>query len=136
MKTTNLILLLIIIASVAIIVSLFSKSSPYSDFEQVEKNAGKDLQVIGKLSDEYQIMYLDSIYTSSGFSFGMEDEKGNVREVYYFDNKPTDFEKSDQVVIVATCRNDSIIAKSLLLKCPSKYNEDKKPEKFEEKAFN
>ncbi|MDD3739455.1 MAG: cytochrome c maturation protein CcmE [Lentimicrobiaceae bacterium] len=135
MKTTNLILLLIIVASVAIIVSLFSKSNPYSDFEKVEQNTGKDLQVIGKLSDKYQIMYIDSIFTSKGFSFGMEDEKGNVRQVYYFDNKPTDFEKSDQVVIVATNRNDSIIAKSLLLKCPSKYNEDKKPEGFEDKSF-
>lgn len=136
MRITNLILLLIIVASVAIIVSLFSKSNPYSNFEQIEKNAGKDLQVIGKLSDEFPIKFIDSIYTSKGFSFGMEDDKGNVREVYYFENKPTDFEKSDQLVIVATSRNDSIIAKSLLLKCPSKYNEDKKPEEFEDKAFN
>jgi cytochrome c-type biogenesis protein CcmE len=54
--------------------------------------------------------------------------------VIYHDAKPQDFEKSEKVVIIGSMKNGQFEAKSLLLKCPSKYN-DQKPSSFGERTF-
>ncbi|HNY04083.1 MAG TPA: cytochrome c maturation protein CcmE, partial [Bacteroidales bacterium] len=64
----------------------------------------------------------------------MTDEKGVERQVIYNNAKPQDFEKSEKVVIIGSMQGEIFVAKSLLLKCPSKYN-DKKPAKFGDKKF-
>ena len=65
----------------------------------------------------------------------MIDDKGIEKKVVYNSAKPQDFEKSDQVVVVGRMNGDEFQASSLLLKCPSKYNDEKKPEKFDTKKF-
>ena len=70
------------------------------------------------------------------FSFYMFDEQGVERKVIYFNAKPQDFEKSEKVVIIGSMKGDTFVAKSLLLKCPSKYNDESKPIGFKEKRYN
>jgi cytochrome c-type biogenesis protein CcmE len=65
----------------------------------------------------------------------MIDGKGNNRKVVYNNSKPQDFEKSEQVVLVGSMKGEEFQASSMLLKCPSKYNDDDKPQAFGEKAF-
>jgi cytochrome c-type biogenesis protein CcmE len=65
----------------------------------------------------------------------MTDQKGAERMVTYKGAKPQDFEKSEQVVVIGKIVDDKFEASSLLLKCPSKYNEDKKPDSFGDKSF-
>lgn len=46
-----------------------------------------------------------------------------AQRVIYFNPKPQDFDKSEQVVITGAMRNDIFVADKILLKCPSKYVE-------------
>ena len=65
----------------------------------------------------------------------MSDEKGLIKQVVYKGTKPQDFEKSEQVVVMGKMEGETFKASSLLLKCPSKYNNNKKPESFGSKEF-
>ena len=65
----------------------------------------------------------------------MKDNKGIERKVIHSSNKPQDFEKSDQVVVIGKIQADTFISSSLLLKCPSKYNDNQKPKDFGQQEF-
>ena len=79
-------------------------------------------------------MEYDAQKNANQFSFYLIDDKGVEKKVIYHNARPQDFEKSEKVVVIGSMKGDEFIAKSLLLKCPSKYN-DKKPSKFGSKEF-
>ncbi len=134
MKIIHIILIVIIVVAVAVVISTMSDSSTYSDFTEAAGRPGKELHIIGTLNRSKPVEY-DATKDANQFSFYMIDEKGVERKVIYNNAKPQDFEKSEKVVIIGTMSGDHFRAKSLLLKCPSKYN-DKKPSKFGEKEFS
>ncbi len=133
MKTIHIVIIVILVVIIAVVVTTMSDASTYSDFAEAAKKPGKELHVIGKLNRAKPLEY-DAEKDANKFSFYMIDEKGLEKKVVYNNAKPQDFEKSEKVVIIGSMQGDQFIAKSLLLKCPSKYN-DKKPDKFQEKAF-
>jgi cytochrome c-type biogenesis protein CcmE len=47
------------------------------------------------------------------------------QKVYYKDPMPPDLLKSDQVVVVGSYNQGTFVADKILLKCPSKYQEEK-----------
>jgi cytochrome c-type biogenesis protein CcmE len=122
------------VVAIGVVVTTMSDSSTYSDFGEASKKPGKELHIIGKLNREKPIEY-DAVKNANQFSFYMIDEKGIERKVVYNNAKPQDFEKSEKVVIIGAMQGDQFVAKSLLLKCPSKYNDQKNPSKFKEKSF-
>lgn len=58
------------------------------------------------------------------FSFHMKDRDGNVRKVIYPKAKPNNFEQATQLVVIGEMRNNVFYANEMLMKCPSKYNEN------------
>jgi cytochrome c-type biogenesis protein CcmE len=110
-------------------------SSTYSDFAEASLKQGKELHIIGKLNRAKPMEY-DAQKNANQFSFYMVDEKGVEKQVIYSNAKPQDFEKSEKVVVIGSMKGDQFIAKSLLLKCPSKYNDKKAPSKFGSKKFS
>jgi cytochrome c-type biogenesis protein CcmE len=134
MKTIHIILILVLVVVVAVVITTMTDSSTYSDFGEAGQKQGKELHIIGKLNRTKPIEY-DAQKNANQFSFYMVDEKGIEKKVIYNNAKPQDFEKSEKVVIVGSMQGDQFMAKSLLLKCPSKYN-DKKPSKFGNKKFS
>ena len=57
-----------------------------------------------------------------------------IKKVLYHGTKPQDFERSEQIVLVGKMKEEGDFqASSILMKCPSKYN-DGKPELQEYKA--
>ena len=42
----------------------------------------------------------------------------------YYNPKPQDFDRSDQIVITGAMSGDTFVADQILLKCPSKYTEN------------
>ena len=121
------------VVAVFFVITLFSESSAYSDFTEASLKPGKELHIIGKLNRTKPMEY-DAQKNANQFSFYLVDEKGIEKKVIYNNAKPQDFEKSEKVVIIGSMKGDEFMAKSLLLKCPSKYN-DKKPSKFGSKKF-
>lgn len=133
MKTIHIILILVLLGAVAVVVSTMADSGTYSDFSQAQARPGKEMHIIGTLNREKPIVY-DPRQNANEFSFWMFDEKGTECQVIYHDAKPQDFEKSEKVVIIGAMEGKHFRARSLLLKCPSKYN-DKQPTQFGEKTF-
>jgi cytochrome c-type biogenesis protein CcmE len=134
MKTIHIIIILVIVAAIAVVVTTVSDSSTYSDFAAAASKPGKEFHIIGKLNRSKPMEY-DAIKNANQFSFYMTDEKGLEKKVIYNNAKPQDFEKSEKVVIIGSMKGEEFIAKSLLLKCPSKYNDQKNPSKFQEQAY-
>jgi len=134
MKTIHIIIILVLVIAVAVVITTFSDASTYSDFTEASQSPGKELHVIGKLNKSKPIEY-DAQKNVNQFSFYMIDEKGVEKKVTYNNVKPQDFEKSEQVVVIGSMKDDRFLASGLLLKCPSKYNAEKKPEKFGTQSF-
>ncbi|MCX6284516.1 MAG: cytochrome c maturation protein CcmE [Bacteroidetes bacterium] len=135
MKTIHIIIILVLVIAIAVVITTISDSSTYSDFGEAAKSPGKEMHIIGNLDRSKPLEY-DAKKDANRFSFYIIDAKGVVKQVIYHNAKPQDFEKSEKVVVVGSMQGDTFIAKSLLLKCPSKYNDKKSPSKFGEKEFN
>lgn len=134
MKKTHIFILVFVVAAIGVILSLFANTSTYTDFSAAVDNPGKEFHIIGKLAKKKPIVY-DTKVDANKFTFYMTDQKGAEKLVTYKGAKPQDFEKSEQVVVIGKMENDAFIASSLLLKCPSKYNGEKKPDSFGDKNF-
>ena len=134
MKPIHIIIIIVLVAAIAVVVTTLSDTNTYSDFGESSAKPGKEVHIIGTLNTSKPIEY-DAQKDANRFSFYMTDEKGVEKKVIYNKPKPQDFEKSEKVVIIGSMKNNEFHATSLLLKCPSKYNADKKPEKFGEKKY-
>lgn len=135
MKTIHILLILIVVVAIAVVVSTLGNSNTYADFEVAAKHPTREYHVIGQLNRQKAIDYNPQVNPNS-FSFYMFDEKGLEKKVIYNNAKPQDFEKSEKVVIIGKMTGEVFVASSMLLKCPSKYNDKKAPEKFGDKTFS
>lgn len=134
MKTIHIIIILVLVIAIAVVITTVSDSSTYSNFSDAARSPGKELHIIGKLDRSKPIEY-DATKDANRFSFYITDDKGITKQVIYNNAKPQDFEKSEKVVVIGSMKGDIFAAKSLLLKCPSKYNDQKNPSKFGDKEF-
>lgn len=132
MKKSYIILLVIIAVAVGVIVSTTGDASQYVDFAQAAKMAGDGdddiVHVVGKLKKDAMGAYEGMVYNPATdpnyFEFLLTDTKNRTEKVLYFQPKPQDFEKAEQIVIIGHTKNDVFVAEKILMKCPSKY-EDK-----------
>jgi cytochrome c-type biogenesis protein CcmE len=93
--------------------------STYVDFEQAEDREVSHVVGVWERSESHGFSR-----ETMQFSFHMKDESGNVRRVVYPRPKPNNFEQATQLVVVGTMRNNVFHADDMLMKCPSKYNEN------------
>lgn len=116
--------LLIGIISIVLFTSLlmynFGNSiSTYVNFEQAEGRSNSHVVGTWDRTQDYGFSR-----ETMKFSFHMEDEDGNVRKVVYSKPKPNNFEDATQLVVIGEMRNKVFHANEMLMKCPSKYNEN------------
>ena len=116
--------LLIGVISIVVFTSLlmynFGNSiSTYVNFEQAESRTNS--HVVGKWDKSGDYGFSRE---TMQFSFHMEDEDGNIRRVIYPRPKPNNFEQATQLVVIGEMRNNVFYANEMLMKCPSKYNEN------------
>jgi cytochrome c-type biogenesis protein CcmE len=135
MKTIHIIIILILVLIIAVVITTVTDSSTYSDFTEAAGTPGRELHIIGKLDRSKPFAY-DAKQNANRFVFYLIDNKGVEKQVVYNNAKPHDFEKSEKVVVIGSMKEDVFYARSLLLKCPSKYNDQKNPTKFGDKKFN
>lgn len=121
MKTTRIIALLVIAVAISIIYTSMSGTSRYANFDQAFESPGTKFTVIGKLNREKQIVDLPN-----KLEFYVIDEKNVEHKVCYNKTKPQDFERSEKIVMTGIAKGNDFHASELLLKCPSKYNDQNK----------
>ncbi|MEE4178301.1 MAG: cytochrome c maturation protein CcmE [Bacteroides sp.] len=131
MKKTHIIALIFIVIAIGAIISTVYNADTYASFEVARKHPGREFHIIGELLKDKPIE--EKIVSNTLLlTFHMTDNQGAESQVTYFGAKPQDFEKSDQVVLIGSFKEDAFVASSLLLKCPSKYNADE----FEETTYS
>ncbi len=122
MKTINIIILIVIAAAIAIFAGTYADSSTYADFATAKNNPGQEYHIVGKLNKNKPMIY-EPRKNANRFEFYLKDSLGNEAKVIYSEPKPTDFDRSDKVVVIGKFDNPDgdFIANKILLKCPSKY---------------
>jgi len=127
MKRTHIIAIVVIAIAIAAIVGSLTETSTYADFAEAYSNPGKEYHVVGTLDRSAEIIY-NPERDPNLTTFTMLDDKGVKKEVMLLKAKPQDFERSESVVLIGKVKNDTFQAHEVLMKCPSKYNEQNKIE--------
>jgi cytochrome c-type biogenesis protein CcmE len=125
MKRTHLFFLLVIVAAIAGLLVFSADFSTYDTVASAQQKQGKFVHLIAKLDKSEPIQY-DPIKNPNYVSFYAVDSLGGKTKVVYHNSKPTDLEKSERIVLKGKMENDHFECKDILLKCPSKYKDDKK----------
>lgn len=120
MKKTHIIALVIVFLSIGVVIATLSDSSTYMDFESAKINAGQTYTVIGELDKDGEMNYNAR---QNLFTFYAVDKEGNRSKVFYREPKPQDFERSEDITMKGFATDSGFVASEILLKCPSKYNE-------------
>lgn len=131
MKKTHLIAILVIAAAIAIILSTAGDASTYVSFDQAYQMASNgnksSIHVVGELKKDAQgnVTGLEPGHDMLSFSFVLIDEARREQTVYYNEPMPPDFTRSEKIVVIGSFQGDRFVANKILLKCPSKYQENK-----------
>lgn len=124
MKKSNIILLVVIAIAVAVIISMVGDFSTYETFTTAAKKQGREIHVIGVLEKNKPMIYKPK-ENANYFSFFVKDKSGDISKVVYLGSKPTDFEKSEQIVLTGSMGDNNVFhCSQILMKCPSKYKPD------------
>ena len=122
MKKTEIILILVVAIIIGIILSHTLSASIYITFTDAEERMGREYTVIGELIKEKEIHFEPRQNLLTFFAI---DSLKNERKVYYYDSKPQDFERSEKITMTGFATDSGFTANTILMKCPSKYNEQK-----------
>ncbi len=122
MKKYHILLIIVLAIVVSVFISTADSSSEYANFAEAQKNQEIEFTVIGNLSKEKPINYNPQLNPNL-VTFYMTDKQGKEFKVVLNSSKPQDMERSEDVVVKGRCKDDVFYANTILLKCPSKYQE-------------
>lgn len=131
MKKTHILIIIIIAVAVGIIMTTADDASTYVTFDQayqLASNGSKNsIHVVGELKKdpEGHVVGIMPGEDRVSFSFIMVDENKKEQLVVYKEPMPQDFTRSEKVVVIGNYSGNTFIAEKILLKCPSKYQEQK-----------
>lgn len=130
MKLSHIIAIVVIAAAIAIIIATAGDASTYVNFDQAYQMASTgnntQIHVVGELKKEGgHIVGLENGTDKLSFSFILVDDNKKEQKVYYNEPMPPDFLRSEKVVVIGGYQNNQFVAKKILLKCPSKYQDQK-----------
>ncbi len=125
MKKTHIILLVLIGASIATLISFMGNVTTYETVSSAREKEGKFVNLVARLDLSHPMEY-DPVKNPNYLSFTAIDTLGQAIKVVYRNTKPTDMEKSERLVLKGKVNGDQFECKDILLKCPSKYKDDMK----------
>jgi cytochrome c-type biogenesis protein CcmE len=122
MKKTEIIILVAIAVSIAVLVSFMGDLTTYETIASAKQKEGKAIKLVVQLVPN-TIVY-DAVKNPNYLEFTAKDTLNNTVKVIYHDAKPTDMEKSTRIVLNGKMNGEAFECKSILLKCPSKYKNE------------
>ena len=123
MKKMHILGLVLIAGAIAALLSLMDDMSTYDSVDSAKKKQGKFVHLIAKVDTTKPIVY-DPLKDPNYLSFTAVDSLGVSTQVVYKNAKPTDFEKSQRVVMKGSMEGETFQCKEIILKCPSKYKDE------------
>ncbi|RYD81843.1 MAG: hypothetical protein EOP53_05335 [Sphingobacteriales bacterium] len=124
MKRTHIIILVGIAAMIGGLLAYSLDFSTYDTIASANSKPGKYVHLIAKLDVSKPIDY-DPIKNPNYLSFHAIDSLGGQTQVIYRNSKPQDLEKSERIVMKGKMVDGKFECNDILLKCPSKYKDDK-----------
>lgn len=131
MKKSHILIIVVIAVAVGILVTTADDASSYVTFTEAYQLASsgntKNIHVVGELKKDASghVVGIREGMDKVSFSFVMVDESGKEQKVEYREPMPADFMRSEKVVVIGNYSGDTFQANKILLKCPSKYQEQK-----------
>lgn len=130
MKKSHILAIVVIAVAIGIIVSTAGDASTYVNFNQAYEMAATgnttSIHVVGQLKKDQngQVLGLKNAPDNLSFSFILVDDNGREQSVFYNEPMPPDFTRSENVVVIGGYQGENFVANKILLKCPSKYQEE------------
>jgi cytochrome c-type biogenesis protein CcmE len=124
MKRSHIIAIAVIAVAIGALMSSLFDSSTYADLQEAFERPGKEFHVVGTLDRSNEIIY-EPTANPNLTKFVIEDLNGKKCDVHLLMAKPADIERSERIVLIGTAQADGTFeAHDMLMKCPSKYNEE------------
>ncbi len=122
MKKKHLVGIAMIAVASALLLSLSDEVSTYATFADASAS-GERVKIAGQLSKDKEMLY-DPEKDPNYFSFYIKDSDGAENKVILLSERPQEFERSEQIVLTGSMKGEEFVATEMLMKCPSKYNEE------------
>lgn len=127
MKVSHILILVVIAVAIGLLISTMTDLSTYDTINSAKAKPGKYIHIIAKLdTSNGKVIEYDAIKNPNYFSFHIVDSLGGTSKVVYMKGKPpTDMEKSERIVLKGKMTDSAFVCDDILIKCPSKYTDDK-----------
>lgn len=129
MKKSHILGVIVIAVAIMVVISTAGDASTYVGFDEAKEMAlngsDKKIHVVGQLKKvNEEVVGIETSPDQLSFSFLLKDNDNVEQRVYFNEPMPADFLRSEQVVVVGAYYNDKFLASKILMKCPSKYEEE------------
>jgi cytochrome c-type biogenesis protein CcmE len=110
MKKIHILGIIIIAIAIGAILTTLNSTSTYASFTEAYESPDNEFHIVGKLDKEKEMVY-DPKADANIFTFYMKDNAGVEKKVVLHKNKPQDFERSEQIVLIgkASERNFTLL---------------------------
>jgi cytochrome c-type biogenesis protein CcmE len=125
MKKIHIILLVLIAAAIAVLISFLQNTSTYDTVDTAIAKPGKFVHLMARLDKSQPVEY-DALKNPNYLSFTAIDTLGKSIRVIYNKPKPDNFENSEKLVLQGKYVDGHFECKTIQTKCPSKYKDDMK----------
>jgi len=125
MKRSHIVILIAIAIAIGALIMLSVDFSTYDTVASARQKQGKFVHLIARL-DKSMPMDYDPANNPNYLSFVAKDSLGGSTKVVYRNTKPAELEQSERIVLKGKMQGDVFECIDILLKCPSKYKDDKK----------
>lgn len=105
----------------AVMAALLNNASPYGTFADARKSGNQAIHVAGEL-DKASI---DNEPMQGLIKFNLKDQNGETMPVVYTGAPPANLSEATKIVAIGGIENGVFHSKSMLVKCPSKYEGEK-----------
>ena len=125
MKRTHIVILIAIAIGIGTLIMMSVDFSTYDTIASARAKQGKFVHMIARIDKSVPLDY-NPAKDPNYLSFVATDSVGEKTRVIYHDTKPPELEQTDRIVLEGRMEGDVFECKNILLKCPSKYKDDKK----------
>lgn len=127
MKRLHIVILVAIAIAIGSLIAFSSDFSTYETIDSAKQKPGKSVHVIAKM-DKQQPLEYDPAKNPNYMAFFAQDSLGARTKVVYRNIKttPTELQHSERLVLVGKMQGDVFECSDILVKCPSKYKDNKK----------
>jgi len=125
MKKSHIVVLIGIAIAIGALIMMSVDFSTYDTILSAKKKQGKFVHLIARLDKSVPLDY-DPAKNPNYLSFTAIDSLGGRAKVVYLNTKPPELEQSERIVLKGKMQGEIFECSDILLKCPSKYKDDKK----------